>query len=149
MAVQQSTGKCQFAFVAPAESRGQRLVQAQFNQHHAAQVGEGRFAAAAAALHLERLRVDGRGVAQVEARAVEGRQQVALVKCFRMTRFIGQRVKHLGQYFINQFPANGTRALAQGAVGNSDAGDGLHVGGESARAGEFMINPRHDPLPRR
>ena len=60
---------------------------------------------------------------------------------------VGQRTQHELQDLVDEQPADGQRPLAQGAVGDGDSGDGLHVGGESPGAGEFMIDPGHDPLP--
>ena len=65
-----------------------------------------------------------------------------------MADHVRERSQYRRKDFINEVPADGKGALAQGAVGNADAGDGFHVGGEVTGSGKFMINSGHDPLPR-
>lgn len=83
---------------------------------------------ALAATVFDGLRIDGRGVAQVETGAVHGEQAVAAVEGCGMAGDVGHRTQDVRQNLVDEFPTDGKRALAQGAVGSGDSGDGFDFG---------------------
>ena len=139
-------GEGEFAVVLPAQGNGEGTVGAQFHQHGAQQVGKGAGGATFAGTGFAGPVVDGIGVAQVEAHAVDGGQPQALVEAIRMQGRVGKGPEHVRQQAGQQFPAEGGFAQAQGRIGYGDAREHEDMMGEGACPCQGMIHQGHQPV---
>ncbi len=137
----------ELALIFPTEGGGEGVMRAEFDNHDAAEMGEGGLAVTTAAAVLDRPGLDGGGVAHVETCAVDAEEAKSPVESVGMLPEIGQGAEGGAKGGCHEFPADGSPALAQGAVGNRNTGDLFHVFGKIAGASHDMENLAHQPLP--
>ena len=113
-------------------------MRAQFHEHRAAQLGEGRLEAPGGRLgHRPQ---DARGVGARELRAVDAHEPPARVERFGLAFGIGQWDQRLGENGLEDFPGHGQAALARRRVADLLAGEFREMGGQGPLRLADMVN---------